>query len=229
MARRIGAVAMVAAVTLLVAAVGVAGPHNPRLHTFVIQSPPDLAALFALGILAAGIVAASSARRAWPWSWLALAATAPVLLTIWLRGSVWTLTHLLWVDLGLGPAVAFLLVALAGSRPAPLVRLLDWRPVRGLGFSSYSLYLLHGPIVIVVYQRIVFPRYHHGATAFLITVALVVPVTIALARMFASVFERPFVPRSGGQRAIKRVPAAARLRLQIAHVRGGHVHPGRHL
>ena len=229
MVRRLGAVAMVAAVTILVAAMGVAGPHNPRLHTFVIQSPPDLAALFAIGILAAGIVAASSARKGWPWGWLALAAAAPVLLTIWLRGSVWTLTHLLWVDLALGPAVACLLIALAGSRPAPLVRLLDSRPVRGLGFSSYSLYLLHGPIVIVVYQRIVFPRFHHGATAFLVTVVMVVPVTIVLARMFASVFERPFVRRSRGERKIEHVPAPARLRLQIAHVRGGHVHLGRHL
>src|SRR5262245_21475623 len=54
MARRFGAVAMAAAVTLLVAAVGIVSPHDTRLHTFVIQSPPDLAALFALGIAAAG-------------------------------------------------------------------------------------------------------------------------------------------------------------------------------
>src|SRR4051794_3048483 len=79
--RRWGAVAMVASVTLIVTAVGIVGPH-----TFVIQSPPDLAALFAVGILAAGIVDASSARRAWPWSRLALAAAAPVLAMIWWRG-----------------------------------------------------------------------------------------------------------------------------------------------
>src|SRR3954465_12687060 len=42
MVRRWGAVAMVAAVTLLVAAVGIAGPHLSGLDTFVIQSPPDL-------------------------------------------------------------------------------------------------------------------------------------------------------------------------------------------
>src|SRR3954454_1346417 len=56
MVRRFGAFVMVAAVTLLVAAVGIVGPHVSRLDTFVIQSPPDLAALFAVGILAAGIV-----------------------------------------------------------------------------------------------------------------------------------------------------------------------------
>ena len=45
---------MVATVTLVVAAVGIFGPHVSRLDTFVIQSPPDLAALFAVGILSAG-------------------------------------------------------------------------------------------------------------------------------------------------------------------------------
>ena len=116
MVRRWGAVVMVAAVTLVVAAVGIFGPHIPRLDTFVIQSPPDLAALFAVGILTAGIVGAGRARRSWPWGWLALAAAAPVLATIWWQGSVWTLDHLFWVDLALGPAIACLLAGLATGR-----------------------------------------------------------------------------------------------------------------
>src|SRR5437764_9880228 len=65
-----GAVMMVATVTVVVATVGIVGPHVPRVDTFVIQSPPDLAVLFAVGILSAGIVSASSARRSWPWPWL---------------------------------------------------------------------------------------------------------------------------------------------------------------
>ena len=195
MVRRLGGIVMVATVTLLVAAVGIAGPHIPRLHTFDIQSAPDLAALFALGILAAGVVGASTTRMAWPWAWLALAAAAPVLLTIRWEGSVWTLTprHLLWVDLSLGPAIACLLIGLATGHPAPLVRLLDSRPLRNLGLCSYSVYLLHEPIVVVVYSRIVGPWYHHGPAAFLLMVALVVPATIVLAWLFASVFERPFL------------------------------------
>src|SRR3954453_6898371 len=132
MVRRWGAVAMWATVTLIVAAVGIVGPH-----TFVIQSPPDLAALFALGILGAGIVGASRARRAWPGARVGPAAAAPVLATIWWRGSVWTLGHLLWVDLALGPAVVCLLAGLATGHPAPLLRLLDARPLRTLGSWSY--------------------------------------------------------------------------------------------
>ena len=197
MVRRVGALVMVATVTLVVAAVGIVGPHVSGLSTFVIQSPPDLAALFAVGILAAGIVGASRSCRAWPWAWLALAAAAPVFATIWWLGSVWTLDHLFWVDLALGPAVACLLAALATGRPAPLLRLLDSRPLRNLGLSSYSLHLIHAPIVVVVYERVVAERFHHGVVAFLVTVVLAVPLTLAFARIFAAVFETPFLrPRT---------------------------------
>jgi len=193
MARRWSAVAMVASVTLVVAAIGFVGPHISRLDTFVIQSPPDLAALFALGVLTAGIVSASAARTSWPWPWLALGAAAPLLATISVLGSVWTLNHLLWIDLALGPAIACLLAGLATGRPGFLLRVLDARPVRNLGLSSYSLYLTHGPIVVVVYEEIVAGRVHQGVPAFLVTLALALPLTILFARVFASVFEAPFL------------------------------------
>jgi peptidoglycan/LPS O-acetylase OafA/YrhL len=190
--RRWGATVMVATVTLVVATVGILGPHVARLDGFVIESPPDLAALFALGVVSAGIVGASAARRSWPWAALALAAAAPVLAVIGWRGSVWTLDHLFWVDLALGPAVACLLGALATGHPAPLLRLLDARPIRGLGASSYSLYLTHGPIVVVVYGKVVAGRVPQGVPAFVVSIALAVPLTIVFARLFASAFEAPF-------------------------------------
>jgi peptidoglycan/LPS O-acetylase OafA/YrhL len=209
MVRRWGAVAMVATVTVLVAAVGIVGPHVAHLDVIVIQSPPDLAALFALGVLTAGIIGASAARRSWPWAWLALAAAAPVLATILWQGTVWTLDHLFWVDLALGPAIACLLAALATGPPAPLLRLLDSRPVRSLGSSSYSLYLTHGPIVVVVYEVIVAGRVRQGVPAFLVTLALALPLTIAFARVFASIFETRFRPHRRWSGLRRRHPTRA--------------------
>ena len=202
--RRRGAIAMLAVVTLVVAAVGIFGPHIARLDTFVIQSPPDLAALFAVGILTAGVVSATQARRSWPWAWLALAAVAPVLVTVWLQGSVWTLDHLFWVDLALGPAVGCLLAGLATGRPAPLLRVLDTRPMRSLGSFSYSLYLTHAPIVAFVCERIVAHRVPLGVPAFLVSLALVLPLTIAFARGFAALFETPFRRAPGSAEAAGR-------------------------
>jgi peptidoglycan/LPS O-acetylase OafA/YrhL len=192
MVRRRGAIVMVATVTLVVAAVGIVGPHLSHLDTFVVQSPPDLAVLFAVGVVSAGLVSAGGAHRSWPWTWLALALAAPVLAVIAVQGSVWTLDHLFWVDLALGPAIACLLIGLATGHPAPLLRLLDARPVRGLGASSYSLYLTHGPIVVIVYEKLVAGRVGRGAPAFLVALALIVPLTIVFARVFAALFETPF-------------------------------------
>jgi len=204
--RRRGAVAMVATVTLVVAAVGIVGRHVAGLDTFVIQSPPDLAALFALGIVSAGIVSAGAARRSWPWPWLALAAAAPVLATIAWQGSVWTLDRLFWIDLALAPAIACLLVGLATGRPAPLVRLLDARPIRGLGNSSYSLYLTHAPIIAIVYELIIARWLHQGTAAFLVSLAIVLPLTIAFAKAFASIFERRFQARRPSRALGRTVP-----------------------
>lgn len=212
--RRRSAVVMLATVTLVVVAVGILGPHISRVNTFVIESPPDLGALFAVGILAAGIVGASTARRSWPWHWLALAAAVPVLATIWWQGSVWTLDHLFWVDLALGPAIACLLAALATGRAAPLMRVLDTRPIRNLGSSSYSLYLTHAPIVIIVYEKIVAGRVAQGVPAFVVTLVIAVPLTIMFARLFASVFEKPFLHR--------RAPSEAP-RLRVARAEGAPV------
>jgi peptidoglycan/LPS O-acetylase OafA/YrhL len=189
--RRWGAIVMLAAVTLVVVTVGILAPHISRLDVFQIQSAPDLAALFAVGVVSAGIVGASRARR-WPWAWLAVAAAAPVLAMIGWRGSVWTLDHLYWVDLALGPAIGCLLVGLATGHAARLGRLLDARPIRSLGSSSYSLYLTHGPIVVVVYEKLLAGRVGQGVPAFVVSLALVVPLTIAFARVFASLFETPF-------------------------------------
>jgi peptidoglycan/LPS O-acetylase OafA/YrhL len=192
MVRRWGGAVMLAAVGVVVAAVGIFGPHIPGLDTFVIQSPPDLAALFAVGILTAGIVGAGTACRSWPWPRLALAAAAPVLALIWWQGSVWTLGHLYWVDLALGPAIACLLAGLATGRPARLLHLLDARPLRRLGSFSYSLYLTHAPIVAVVCERVVVGRVATGVPAFVVSLALVLPLTIGFAWVFAAVFETPF-------------------------------------
>jgi peptidoglycan/LPS O-acetylase OafA/YrhL len=209
MVRRWGAPVMVATVTLIVAAVGIVGPHISRLDTFVLQSPPDLAALFAVGILAAGIVGASAARRSWPWAWLALAAAAPVVATIWWQGSVWTLDHLFWVDLALGPAIACLLAALATGHPAPVLRALDTRPLRSLGSFSYSLYLTHAPIVAVVCELVVAGRVRQGVPAFLVSLGLVLPLTVLFARVFASFFEIPFQRRRRASGAVQRQRAGA--------------------
>jgi peptidoglycan/LPS O-acetylase OafA/YrhL len=197
MIRRVSAIAMVAAVTLFVATAGVLAPHVSLLNSVVTRFTLEFAALFAIGVVAAGIVAASKRLRSWPWSWLALAAALPVIATISRQGSVWTIGHFFWVDLAWGPAIGCLLAAVATGHPKPLVRLLDLRPLRSLGSFSYSLYLTHAPIVIAVYYGVVAGRVPRGVPTFLVLLVVVVPLTVVFARLFAALFELPFQRHRG--------------------------------
>ena len=156
-------------------------------------------------------MAARTPRRA---HGLALAAAAPVLVTIWSQGSVWTLDHLFWVDLALGPAVACLLARLASGAPSPLVRLLDARPIRTLGRSSYSLYLTHGPIVVIVAEVV---RGHVAkGCPFLVTPPSRCHSRSHFARLFASVLEQPSSRRWHGRRAGRTVSATTRTSTNVA-------------
>jgi peptidoglycan/LPS O-acetylase OafA/YrhL len=187
MVRRWGAFVMLGTVALVMAGFGaLASPM------FLALSAPDMAGLFAIGVVAAGVLAVGRRLRSWPWHWLSLAAAAPVLALIAWQGSVWTLNNAFWTDLALGPAIGCLLAAVVTDRPRRLVRLLDSRPLRELGSFSYSLYLTHAPIVVVIYHEFVAGRFRQGLPSFLVSLAITVPVTIIFARLFAAAFELPF-------------------------------------
>jgi peptidoglycan/LPS O-acetylase OafA/YrhL len=201
--RRLNTVVMVALVAAPVLALGLCGAIGYcTASALLTQYTPDLAVLFAIGVAAAGILTATESRRARPWHWYALGLVIPVFALIGWQGPVWTIDHLFWIDLAFGPAIGCLLVAVATGRPRPLVSLLDCRPLRRLGSFSYSLYLTHAPIVIAVYYGLLAGRVPHGVPMFLVLCAVVLPLTVLFARIFAEVFELPF-QRRRGWRAIR--------------------------
>ncbi len=189
--RRAGVVVALAAVTVPVIVFGLV---HPGLSPVDKQRglTPEFAPLFAAGVIAAGVIVARDRVRRLPWQWLAPLAAVPVVVLIVHNGPVWTAAHYYWLDLAIGPAFAMLTAAVATRRPAPLVWLLATRPVRGLGAISYSLYLVHLPIVAGVSRRLVAPHVTPGVPAFWATVALAVPLALIGATVFAMVFEFPF-------------------------------------
>jgi peptidoglycan/LPS O-acetylase OafA/YrhL len=74
------------------------------------------------------------------------------------------------------------------ERPS-LVRLLDWRPLALVGVVSYSLYVWHVPII-----EHVLPHAPKGTLALL---AIVLPLSLAVAAASYAVIERPFLVRRG--------------------------------
>ena len=201
--RRFSAVAMVALVAAIVVTMGLLGPHVAWANDALVKFTPDLAVLFAVGVLAAGIVTARERIRALPWAWFALAAVVPVIVVIWIKGTAWSNANLFWVDLLSAPTIGCLLVAIATSRPRIVIRFLDSRPLRSIGSFSYSLYLTHLPIVIAVAYGLVLPRVPSGAPTFFVLVAILVPTTVVFARLFAAVFELPFQRHRGWKELLK--------------------------
>lgn len=189
--RRAGAAVMLAVVIVVVTAIGLLAPGVP-LVDMLMRLTPQFAVLFAMGVVAAGVIGAEDHVRRLPWHWMALLAAVPVFAVVVAQGSVWTVGNYFWIDMVLGPAVGLLLGAVATGRPAALVRLLDLRPVRSLGSFSYTLYLVHAPIVVVMFQLVVAPHLPAGLPSFLTVLALAVPVSLLTAWSFAAVFELPF-------------------------------------
>ncbi|MEV6963570.1 acyltransferase [Hamadaea sp. NPDC051192] len=199
--RKAGAATMLAAVAVPVLLVGIFAPSVPLVDKLT-RFTPQFAILFAAGVTAAGILAANEKVRRLPWHWLAGVAALPVIAMIAVQGSEWTVEHFFWVDVSFGPAVAMLLAAVAIRRPKPLVWFLDTAPVRGLGSFSYSLYLIHAPIVVAVADQVVAPRIADGVPFFLVTLVVAAPLSVLSAWIFASVFEIPF-QRYRGWQALK--------------------------
>jgi peptidoglycan/LPS O-acetylase OafA/YrhL len=189
--RRIGVAAMLAVVTLPVLLAGfvVFDGSPPALDNW---ATPHLVPAFAAGIVAAGVVAAGDRVPRLPWAWLSLAAAVPAGLLVLHQGTGWMVDNYYWVDLAVVPAMTLLLLAVVDGRPAPLVRLLDSPPLTRLGSFSYSLYLIHLPIVVAISLKLVAPRLGHGEKAFLVTTVLAGGLSLVGAWLFARVFEFPF-------------------------------------
>jgi peptidoglycan/LPS O-acetylase OafA/YrhL len=210
--------AMVALVAAIVVTIGLLAPHIPVMNSAVVKFTPDLAVLFAAGLLAAGIVTADERTRSRPWAGYALAATAAVIALMVVKGSTWSTLHLFWLDLAWAPAVGCFLAAIATSRPLFLVRFLDSRLPRNLGSCSYSLYLTHMPIVIAVSYGLVLGNVAAGTPTFFVLAAILLPATVCFARLFAAAFEIPFL-RHRGWNALRQA-ISARLRQGVSRATG---------
>ena len=188
--RRAGVAVMLAAVLAPVLVIGLFAPLVPAVQMFM-RFTPQFAVAFALGMIAAGVLPNERLAR-YRWSWLAAGALVPGIGLIAVMGPEWTVAHYFWVDLALTPGIAAMIVAIAVGQPRSVVRFLDTRPIRSLGGFSYSLYVIHAPIIVAVSTLVVVPRFGHSVPAFAIALLLGVPLALLAARLFAAVFDLPF-------------------------------------
>ncbi|MBV8298085.1 MAG: acyltransferase [Candidatus Eremiobacteraeota bacterium] len=189
--RRFGIAAQLAVALVLGFVPHFAFQHVSRAFDWTV---PWLLGLFAMGVVAAAICARPALPRL-PWNALtALAAVVAVIAIVPFRDGV-TLDFWLWPgDLALGATLALFFVAAHRNARILPARLLSARPVVFLGTFSYSLYLIHAPLVDLV--GVLLKRAHAGPLESVLVWLLVVLAVVALAYGFYRLFERPFMTPS---------------------------------
>jgi peptidoglycan/LPS O-acetylase OafA/YrhL len=151
---------------------------------------PWLLGLFAMGVGAAQLTARPELAR-WPWRWIAAAATVVALVSMIPYRDQVTPDGAIWpMDIALGVAIAAFFVAAARSPRLFPARFLSIRFFVVLGSFSYSLYLVHGPLVRVAAAALA--RAHAGTLVSVVAYAALVPLVVAAAYAVYRVAERPF-------------------------------------
>jgi peptidoglycan/LPS O-acetylase OafA/YrhL len=111
--------------------------------------------------------------------------------------------------------VALLLMGLRAGEAPRVGRLLDTRPIKALGGFSYSLYLVHAPVVVAVSALLVEPRLGSGLDALGVMLLVALPMSLVWARLFAALFDLPFQRHKSwsalGRAVRARITSAARI------------------
>jgi peptidoglycan/LPS O-acetylase OafA/YrhL len=172
---------------------------------FVPGRPLDIACPWFLGLFAMGMGGAivnfrpasdGSSRRSLPWGALGAVAAALVAAACALKPD-WTEIHFYLVDPVVGFATAAMLVALTralqqGGRRGPLLRILDSPLSVWLGIFSYSLYLIHRPLLLAM--EALYTRAHLSPIAEFTALCLAgAPAIAGAAYVFHRLFERRFM------------------------------------
>lgn len=157
---------------------------------------PAFFGLFVLGVACVVATGGGSAGHAWPRSltWVALpvaAAAALVLLVV--LGVPRYAANLFWVDIVVGGVFALALGSmLAGGLPR-LRRLLSRRIFVFPGSFSYSIYLVHAPLIALLVHFIAKPLGLHRGRLLLFLMTVGLPVIFAASYAFYRTAERPFL------------------------------------
>ena len=146
---------------------------------------------FALGMFTASLVARWHEEQKNPLRWtdgLLLAVIIPAAILDGRHGHFQTLTDAMW-------GLVFAALILAGSRAhARTHRFLSNRTLVSLGIFSYSIYLIHLPLILLLgsYARVHF--HNTGQVLFMLLVAA--PLMLVLGYLFHLLFEKPFMTAS---------------------------------
>ncbi len=163
---------------------------------------PGFLFLFTVGMLAAAINFSPQPERvkrlvnAVPWTGLAIGLwLAYAVVTVRFANQPDRFSSTLFCLLAGAASLALIVACTASTQGAgtnPLLRAFEWSPLVFLGGFSYSLYLIHAP-VLALFALALRGGSLSAAASLVILLAVAVPVSVALAYGFHIVAERPFM------------------------------------
>jgi peptidoglycan/LPS O-acetylase OafA/YrhL len=171
-------------------------------HTRIVRANPHYIGMFALGMLAAYVSQFRSedyqrARQNPIWAWMFglgfLAAFAAA--ATW--GIKTSADRFYLLDLPVGLMAGGALVVSSRSEDNLLFRLLSWKPFVAIGSFSYSVYLIHAPMLQVIWQFMLRPAGLASTAMFAFMMTIGLGLVLACSYLFFRVFEAPFMqPRA---------------------------------
>lgn len=211
--RRAGASALLCTGAAIALGLSLFNAVHPQLSTTIpvtVPNPPYYIFLFVLGIFAASLAFdprfESIRARLQRWAWIiALVTCVPLCVALWkyriIDGSNVHefFEHVHIIDPLAGVITAAFLLGMCGLHPGHwLRRIFEARPLVAIGGFSYSLYLVHVPILAVLNKWIDDAGLtgHSAGNAFFVLVCVGGTVSLLFARKFAQLFEVRYRPAS---------------------------------
>jgi peptidoglycan/LPS O-acetylase OafA/YrhL len=85
------------------------------------------------------------------------------------------------------------LVLIAGDKLPILKRILSFKPLVFVGTFAYSIYLIHAPLIQLIWQYVINPFHLSEVRSYYFMVLLGTPLIILISYLFYILFERPFM------------------------------------
>lgn len=165
--------------------------------TRLTRAHPQFIGMFALGMLAAHFVSSTDAsfmrlRERVPWGVIAAAGFGVAVALAMSWGVTLSEQRFHLLDIPVGIMTTALLVALS-KRDSVLAKTFEAKPLVFIGTFSYSLYLIHAPLLQLMWQYVLTPLGLGRDAQFSLLMTLGLALVLAFSYGFFLLFEAPFL------------------------------------